>query len=123
MIEEFMGIEKPFFNIFFFLKKNFKTTSWVTNIAINPNKGLILCQISKEFFFNFYLLYYINNLSVCLFLLAMMGRLLDCLETKFFKIMTTVGVNIDHIANVRQARKTVEPVSYTHLTLPTSYAV
>ena len=23
--------------------------------------------------------------------------------------MTTLGVNIDHIANVRQARKTVEP--------------
>jgi len=27
MIEEFMGIEKPFFIIFFFLKKNLKTTS------------------------------------------------------------------------------------------------
>ena len=26
-----------------------------------------------------------------------------------FEIMTTLGVNIDHIANVRQARKTVEP--------------
>jgi len=24
-----------------------------------------------------------------------------------FEIMTTLGVNIDHIANVRQARKTV----------------
>ena len=108
MIEEFMGIEKPFFNIFFFLKKNFKTTSWVTNIAINPNKGLILCQIFKEFFCKLYLLY-INNLSVCLFLLAIIGRLLDCLETKIFKIMATLGVNIDHIANVRQARKTVEP--------------
>ena len=108
MIEEFMGIEKPFFNIFFFLKKNLKTTSWVTNIAINPNIGLILCQIFKEFFFKFYLLY-INNLSVCLFLLAIIGRLLDCLETKIFKIMATLGVNIDHIANVRQARKTVEP--------------
>ncbi len=108
MIEELMGIENPFFKIFFFLKKNFKTTSWVTNIAINPKKGLILCQIFKESFFNFYLLY-INNLSVCLFLLAIIGRLLDCLETKIFKIMTTLGVNIDHIANVRQARKTVEP--------------
>ena len=108
MIEEFMGIEKPFFNIFFFLKKNLKRTSWVTNIAINPNAGLILCQISKEFLFKFYLLY-INNLSVCLFLLAIIGRLLDCLETKIFKIMATLGVNIDHIANVRQARKTVEP--------------
>ncbi len=108
MIEEFRGIEKPFFNIFFFLKKNFKTTSWVTNIAINPNKGLILCQIFKEFFFNFYLLY-INKLSDCFFLLAIIGRLLDCLETKIFKIMATLGVNIDHIANVRQARKTVEP--------------
>jgi len=108
MIEEFMGIEKPFFNIFFFLKKNLKTTSCVTNIAINPNTGLILCPIFKEFFFNFYLLY-INNLSVCLFLLAIIGRLLDCLETKNFKIMATLGVNIDHIANVRQARKTVEP--------------
>ena len=108
MIEEFIGIEKSFFNIFFFLKKNFKTTSCVTNIAINPNIGLILCPIFKEFFFNFYLLY-INNLSVCLFLLAIIGRLLDCLETKFFKIMATLGVNIDHIANVRQARKTVEP--------------
>ena len=108
MIEEFMGIEKPFFNIFFFLKKNLKTTSWVTNIAINPNIGLILCQISKEFFFNFYLLYN-NNLSGCLFFLAIIGRLLDCLETKILKIMATLGVNIDHIANVRQARKTVEP--------------
>ncbi len=108
MIEEFMGIEKPFFNIFFFLKKNLKATSWVTNIAINPNKGLILCKISKEFFFKFYLLY-INNLSGCLVLLAIIGRLLDCLETKIFKIMATLGVNIDHIANVRQARKTVEP--------------
>jgi len=108
MIEEFMGIENPFFNIFFFLKKNLKTTSWVTNIAINPNTGLILCHIFKEFFFKFYLLY-INNLIVCLFLLAIIGRLLDCLETKIFKIMTTLVVNIDHIANVRQARKTVEP--------------
>jgi len=108
MIEESMGIEKPFFNIFFFLKKNLKTMSRVTNIAINPNTGLILCQISKGFFFKFYLLY-INNLSVCIFLLAIIGRLLDCLETKTFKIMTTLGVNIDHIANVRQARKTVEP--------------
>ena len=108
MIEEFMGIEKPFFNIFFFLKKNLKTTSWVTNIAIYPNTGLILYQISKEFFFKFYLLY-INNLSVYLFLLAIIGRLLDCLETKIFKIMATLGVNIAHIAIVRQARKTIEP--------------
>ena len=54
MIEEFMGIEKPLFNIFFFLKKNLKTTSWVTNIAINPNTGFILCQISKDSFFKFY---------------------------------------------------------------------
>ena len=63
--------------------------------------------------------------------------------------MATLGVNIDHIANVRQARKTVEPdpvqfaflaelggadsitvhlredrtVSYTHLTLPTKRIV
>ena len=31
--------------------------------------------------------------------------------------MTTLGVNIDHIANVRQARKTVEPdpVQYAFL--------
>jgi len=78
------------------------------NIAINPNTGLISCQIFNEFFFKFYLLY-INNLSVYLFLLAIIGRLLDCLETKIFKIMATLGVNIDHIANVRQARKTVEP--------------
>jgi len=78
------------------------------NIAINPNTGLILCHIFKEFFFKFYLLY-INNLSVCLFLLAIIGRLLDCLETKIFKFMATLGVNIDHIANVRQARKTMEP--------------
>ncbi len=108
MIEEFIGIEKPFFKISFFLKKNLKTTSWVTNIAINANTGLILCQIFKESFFNFYLLY-INNLIVWLFLLAIIGRLLDCLENKIFKIMATLGVNIDHIANVRQARKTVEP--------------
>ncbi len=108
MIEESLGIEKLLFNIFFFLKKNLKTTSWVTNIAINPNKGLILCLISKDLFFKFYLLY-INNLSGCLFLLAIIGRLLDCLETEIFKIMATLGVNIDHIANVRQARKTVEP--------------
>jgi len=82
--------------------------SWVTNIAINHNTGLILGQISNAFFFKFYLLY-INNLIVCLFLLAIIRRLLDCLETKIFKIMATLGVNIDHIANVRQARKTVEP--------------
>ena len=56
--------------------------------------------------------------------------------------MATLGVNIDHIANVRQARQTVEPdpvqfaflaelggadsitaVSYTHLTLPTMLPV
>ena len=54
-------------------------------------------------------LLYINNLRVCNFLLAIIGRLIDCLETKDFEIMTTLGVNIDHIANVRQARKTVEP--------------
>jgi len=108
MIDELKGIEKPLFNIFFFLKKNLKTTSWVTNIAINPNTGLILCQISKDFFFKFFILY-INNLSGCLFLLAIIGRLLDCLGTKIFKIMATLGVNIDHIANVRQARRTVEP--------------
>jgi len=42
-------------------------------------------------------------------LLAIIGRLLDCLETEILKIMATLGVNIDHIANVRQARKTVEP--------------
>ena len=84
MIEEFMGIEKPLFNIFFFLKKNLKTTSWVMNVAINPNRGLILCQIYKDFF-KFYLLY-INNLSVCNFLLAIIGRLLDCLETKILKL-------------------------------------
>jgi pyridoxine 5-phosphate synthase len=58
--------------------------SWVTNIAINPNTGLILCQINKDLFFKFYLLY-INNLSVCLFLLAIIGRLIDCLETKILK--------------------------------------
>ena len=61
-----------------------------------------------EFFFKFNYLY-INNLSVCYFLLAIIGRLLDCLEIKISKIMTTLGVNIDHIANVRQARQTVEP--------------
>jgi len=54
MIEEFMGIEKPLFNIYFFLKKNLKTMSWVTTIAINPNRGFILCQLSKDFFFKFY---------------------------------------------------------------------
>ena len=80
--------------------------SWVTNIAINPNAGLILCQISRDFFFKFYLPY-INNLIVCLFLLAIIGRLQDCLETKILKIMATLGVNIDHIVNVRQARKIV----------------
>ena len=80
MIEEFKGIEKPFFNIFLFLKKNLRTTSWVTNIAMNPNKGLILWQQSKDSFFKFYSLYIIN-LSVCPFLLAIIGRLLDCLET------------------------------------------
>ena len=84
-IEEFRGSERPFFNIFFFLKKNLKTMSWVTNIAINPNTGLILCQISKDFFFKFYLSY-INNLGVCHFLLAIIGRLLDCLETKISKL-------------------------------------
>jgi pyridoxine 5-phosphate synthase len=46
---------------------------------------LILCQISKDFFFKFYLLN-INNLSVCLFLLAIIGRLLDCLEDKIMKL-------------------------------------
>ena len=85
MIEEFIGIEKPLFSIFFFLKKNLKTTSWVINIAMNPNTGLILCQIFNDFFFKFYLLN-INNLSGCLFLLAIIGRLLDCLETKIFKL-------------------------------------
>ena len=80
-MEEFMGMEKSLFKIFFLLKKNLKTMSCVTNIAITPNTGLILCQIYKEFFFKFYLLY-INNLSVCLFLLAIIGRLQDCLETK-----------------------------------------
>ena len=94
MIEEFLGIEKPLFNIFFFLKKNLKTMSWVTTIPINPNRGFILCQIFLEFF-KLYLLY-INNLGVCLFLLAIIGRLIDCLETKIFKIMATLGVNIDH---------------------------
>ena len=84
MIDEFIGIEKLFFNIFFFLKKNLKTMSWVTNIAIIPNTGLILWQLSKDFFFKFYLLY-INNLIVCLFLLAIIGRLQDCPETKIFK--------------------------------------
>ncbi len=61
-----------------------------------------------EFFFKFNYLY-INNLRVCYFLLAIIGRLQDCLEIKTSEIMTTLGVNIDHIANVRQARKTVEP--------------
>ena len=57
--------------------------------------------------------------------------------------MASLGVNIDHIANVREARKTFEPdpvkmvllaelggadgitvpVSYTHLTLPTNREV
>ena len=81
--------------------------SWVTNIAIKPKIGLIPYQISIDFFFKFDLSY-INNLYVCNFLLAIIGRLLDCLENSFL-IMTTLGVNIDHIANVRQARKTVEP--------------
>ena len=85
MIEELIGIEKPLFNIFFFLKKNLKTMSWVTNIAINPNRGFILDQISTDFFFKFNLLY-TNNLSACNFLLAIIGRLLDCLETKFLKL-------------------------------------
>jgi len=85
MIEEFMGIEKPLFNISFFLKNNLKTMSWVTNIAIIPNAGLILYQISRDFFFKFYLSY-INNLIVCIFLLAIIGRLLDCLEAKTLKL-------------------------------------
>ena len=65
-------------------------------------------QISTECFFKFNYPY-INNLSVCDFLLAIIGRLLDCLEIKILDFMTTLGVNIDHIANVRQARRTVEP--------------
>ena len=80
-----MGIEKPLLIIFFLLKKNFKIMSWVTNIAINPNTGFILCLFLMEFFFKFNYLY-INNLSVCYFLLAIIGRLLDCLETKILKL-------------------------------------
>ena len=78
------------------------------NIAINPKTGFILCLFLTEFFCKFNYLY-INNLRVCYFLLAIIGRLQDCLEIKTSEIMTTLGVNIDHIANVRQARKTVEP--------------
>ena len=85
MIDEFIGIEKPSFNIFFFLKKNFKAMSWVMNIAREPNKGLILYQISAGFFFKFTILY-INNLNVCVFLLAIIGRLLDCPETKILEL-------------------------------------
>ena len=85
MIEELIGIEKPLSNIFFFLKKNLKTMSWVTTIAINPNRGFILCQLSKDFFFKFYPLF-IYNLGVRLFLLAIIGRLLDCLEIKITKL-------------------------------------
>ena len=85
MIDEFLGIESPSFNIFFFLKKNLKTMSWVMNIAINPNRGLILYQISTDCFFK--LSYqYSNNLSACYFLLAIIGRLLDCLENKILKL-------------------------------------
>ena len=67
-----------------------------------------MCLFLTEFFCKFNYLY-INNLRVCYFLLAIIGRLQDCLEIKTSEIMTTLGVNIDHIANVRQARKTVEP--------------
>ena len=59
--------------------------SWVTNIAINPKKGLILFLLLMEFFFKFNSLYN-NNLSLCFFLLAIIGRLQDCLETKISKL-------------------------------------
>ena len=59
--------------------------SWVTNIAINPNKGFILFLLLMEFFFKFNSLYN-NNLSLCVFLLAIIGRLQDCLETKISKL-------------------------------------
>ena len=58
--------------------------SWVTNIAKKPKRGLIV-QILVDSFFNFRKLY-INNLSVCNFLLAIIGRLLDCLESKILKL-------------------------------------
>ena len=85
IIEDFVGIENPLLIIFFLLKNNLKTISWVTSIAINASIGLILCQISTDFFFKLNCLY-INNLSVCIFLLAIIGRLLDCLETNFLKL-------------------------------------
>ena len=59
--------------------------SWVTSIAIDPNTGFILCQISSDFFFKLNLLY-INNLSVCNLLLAIIGRLLDCLKNKILEL-------------------------------------
>ena len=55
------------------------------NIAINPKRGLILYQLLGEGFLKLYLLN-INNLSLCDFLLAIIGRLLDCLETKISKL-------------------------------------
>ena len=84
-MEEFLGIEKLLLIIFFLLKKNFTTTSCVTNIAIKPNKGLIPSFKLIDFFPK--LIYYIiNNLSACNFILAIIGRLQDCLETRIFKL-------------------------------------
>ena len=85
IIEEFRGIENPLLIIFFLLKKNLKTISCVTNIAKDPNTEFILYLFSTGFFFKFNYLY-INNLSDCYFLLAIIGRLLDCLETKVLKL-------------------------------------
>ena len=70
--------------IIFLLKKNLITISWVTNIAKAPKKGFIVYKISIDFFKFNYL--FINNLYVCYFLLAIIGRLQDCPEKIILKL-------------------------------------
>ena len=73
MIEEFMGIEKPFLNIFFFLKKNLKTTSIVIipiGIAyskVPPNfRGEFCLSFGKPIAINNYLNFTIKEFNIFL---------------------------------------------------------
>ena len=79
------GIFKFLLIIFFSLKNIFITISWVINIAIRPKKGFISWQILIVLFFKFNLLY-INKLYVCNFLLARIGRLLNCLKKRVINL-------------------------------------
>ena len=80
------GNRKPIINYFLFTEKQSQNNVLSNQHCYKSQYWVDFIPNIYRFFLQIQLSIYINNLSVCNFLLAIIGRLLDCLETKILKL-------------------------------------